>query len=205
MRMNMLPLWICSSILFQQALGTPIAGDPSVPLGTASVASDQPGASSVLAQNIDWALSEFEKSLNKTQSDQLKASLHRIFQQYDLHIKGLEHTLTEYKKTAQDAITVFDQIIAELADCKAQNMLLEPSAKKRSEGPVLGKRYDQLYLSYLTLKPQFKDALSVLQTQFPGFKYNAKKIAGLAEQFEAWKKSKPNNTAVPAPSTPSKA
>jgi hypothetical protein len=205
MHMNLLPLWICSSILFQEALGTPIAaGDPSALLGTASVASNQPAVSN-LEKNIDWALSEFEKSLNKTQSNQLKASLHKIFQQYDLHIKGLERTLAEYKKTAQDAITAFDQIIAALSDCRAQKIPPQPYAKNGSAAPALGKRDDQLYLSYLTLKRQYKDAQRVLQTQFPGFKNNTKKIAGLAEQFEDWKKSTQNNTATPASSTPSKA
>lgn len=209
MHMNMLPLWICSSILFQEAFGAASAvSDPSLSPHTSSTVSDRTRASSVLEQNIDWVLSEFEGSLDKTKSAQLKATLQNILHQYDQRVEELEHTLATYDEAAKEAMTVLDQISTELMACRAQEGQPEPDRQKMQQKTFgrnpIEKRYDQLYLSYLALKPQFKDALNVLQTRFPGFKYNPKKIASLAGQFESWAKANPNSAAASPPATPAK-
>ena len=180
MRINILSLWICSSVLFQEALGGPPTSE--------ALESTRP-SSSVVSENLDWVLSSFEASLPTQESIKLRNSLQGILHQYDAQVEELKHTIETYDTTAREAIEVFDDLSSELTLCKDQDEGASPHQSKAFHDVSMDKREAQLYRSYLTLKPQFKDALKVLHTHFPGFKYDAKKFAGLADQFESWAKT----------------
>ena len=187
--------WIYFSLLLQQAFGAS-SSTPSVqePLSI-TLAAAHPTPPSVVGENIDRVLPKFTQSLSPSQSPQLEESLRAMLQRYDAQIDSLSSTLGEYEEAAKRAIDVLDHLSTALNACQTENSLPSSSQSTNFLGPKTERIYNQLYRSYITLKPEFQGALRLLQKNFPGFKYDRKKLAGLEEQFENWEKS--NTTTAP--------
>lgn len=156
-------------------------------------------ATTSLEEGLEYAISEMEKSLSPSMKKVFLDAIDTVVRIKNEEISKLEIEMQTMIEASEGSTHWIEQLADALTACRYQiksqgnsleeqkNLRPQDSGSMKSYREYLLKRLKQTTVSYSDLKFKFRDAIDLVETEFPGFKYRIKSMDGVRKQLENWR------------------